>query len=286
MKTQVRIWVAVLLLIPCVAQSQVVCTSQSRYRLDTTLAKMAKTDFKILSINEAVVKIGKWFLNTPYVEKTLDVAGDEPLVINLTGLDCTTYLENVVTLARLGKKGKFSYEDYKKELEFVRYRNGRRGHYPSRLHYFSDWIFENQRKGIIEDITQSIGGVAYENQVGFMSANPQLYAQLSNEEFVKQIQKTEADIARRTYYYIPKARVEQLESGIQPGDLIAITIAMDNLDIAHVGIAVRQGGRIHLMHASLAGKRVIISEKPLSDYLLGIKKHSGIMVGRLKEPTR
>ena len=99
------------------------------------------------SMDELVQEIGQGFLGTTYVEKTLEVEGDEPLVVNLVGLDCTTYLESIITLARLAKKGSLSVEGYEKELEFLRYRDGKRDHYPSRLHYFSDWIYENGQKG-------------------------------------------------------------------------------------------------------------------------------------------
>jgi hypothetical protein len=56
---------------------------------------------------------------------------------------------------------------------------------------------------------------------------------------------------------------------------------MDNLDISHVGIAVRKNGRIHLMHASSVSRQVEISDKPLSEYLMENKSQSGIMVCRL-----
>jgi hypothetical protein len=232
-------------------------------------------------MNEVVEEVGQWFLGTPYVEKTLEAPGDEPLVINLTGLDCTTYLETVVTLARLAKMNKFTIPDYEKELEYLRYRNGKREHYPSRLHYFSEWIDNNEAKGILENVTESIGGEIYVNHPGFMSENPQYYPQLSDKDYVREIAKAETEIAKRTYHYIPKDAVREHENKILPGDLIAITIAMDNLDISHVGIAVRKDGRIHLMHASSVSKMVEISEKPLSEYLMGNKSQSGIMVCRL-----
>jgi hypothetical protein len=271
------------LFVPAMLMGQTVCSAESRARLDLTLQLLAQFSDSTTSLDEWVQKIGLAYLNTPYVEKTLEVEGDEPLVINLTGLDCTTYLESVVTLARLSQQGRFTFEDYQKELEFLRYRNGRRNHYPSRLHYFSDWIYENQQKGILRDITAEIGGIPYQNRPGFMSANPQYYPQLAKKEFVAQIKRQEDSIATRLYHYIPKSRVQALEKGIKPGDLIAITISMQNLDIAHVGFAVEQAGRIHLLHASSKSKKVEVSALPLSDYLQGNKSQSGIMVCRLVE---
>lgn len=269
-------------LLPVSLRGQSICSAESRDRLDSVLNTLEKKDFSGITINETAVEIGKMFLKTAYVEKTLEVCGDqEQLVINLTGLDCTTFLETTVTLARLAKKGRFTFEDYEKELEFVRYRDGKLNGYTSRMHYFSDWIYNAGQRNIILDITREIGGVPYAKHPTFMSANTKYYPQLGNPEFVRQMKVYESEISRREYYYLPKETVADHLSGIRPGDLIAITIALANLDISHVGIAVEQNGRIHLMHASSDLKKVVISEKPLSDYLLGNKSQSGIMVCRL-----
>lgn len=261
--------------------AQTVCTLESRERLEAMLTALSGEDLSKKSIQELTLHIGQKFLGTPYVEKTLELPGEEKLVINLTGLDCTTYLETVVTLARIAKEGKLTFEAYERELERLRYQDGVRKDYSSRLHYFSDWIYQNQEKGIIRDITREIGGTLYPNQPTFMSENPQFYAQLSNPDFLQAIKSDEAEIAKRTYHFIPKAEIEKLEKNIQPGDLIAITTSMKNLDIVHVGFAVEKNGRIHLMHAGTGNMQVEISEKPLSAYLAGNKSQSGIMVCRL-----
>lgn len=261
--------------------AQTVCTLESRERLEDMLSELSGEDLSSKSMQELTLHIGEKFLGTPYVEKTLELPGEEKLVINLTGLDCTTYLETVVTLARIAKEGELTFEAYERELELLRYQGGVRKDYSSRLHYFSDWIYQNQEKGIIRDITKEIGGTVYPNQPSFMSQNPQFYAQLSNPDFLQSIKKDEKEIATRTYHYIPKAEIEKLEKNIQPGDLIAITTSMKNLDIVHVGFAVEKNGRIHLMHAGTGNMKVEISEKPLSTYLAANKSQSGIMVCRI-----
>ena len=237
-------------------------------------------------INEVVAEIGKSFLNTEYVAHTLEKEGDEQLVINLTGLDCTTFLETSLTFARCIKKGKTSFQDYQNELTFIRYRDGKLDKYPSRLHYFSDWIYNNQQKGIVKDITEEIGGKPIRFKVNFMSENPKFYKQLQdNTAFIPIIKKQEAEINSRQYYYIPENDIEKVESKIQSGDLIALTTSDKGLDIGHVGIALKMDdGRIHFLHAPLVGSKVQITESPLSDYAKKIKKHTGIIVLRVLEP--
>lgn len=276
-----RKFLFLILLLPCIVSAQTVCSLESRERLDEFLLKLSQSDHSRQDIGTLVVEVGAWFLRTPYLEKTLEIPGDEQLVIDLMGLDCTTYLETVVTLARLGKMGTCTFEDYSTQLANLRYIDGRQGEYPSRLHYFSDWIADNAKKGILRDITADIGGIVYANQPSFMSSNPKFYAQLSNPTYVNELKEREKIIGSRTYHYIPKEKIASLEQGIQAGDLIAITASMANLDVVHVGFAVKKNGRIHLMHASSVSKMVEVSEKPLAEYLAPNKSQSGIMVARL-----
>ncbi len=246
----------------------------------------ADKNLSLKPIGDAITEIGKTFLGVDYLAHGIEKSGGEQLIINLTGLDCTTFLENVLVFARLIKQNKSFFEDYQNELIKVRYRNGIISEYPSRLHYFSDWIFDNAKKGIIEDVTKNIGGEEIAFKVGFMSKNPDKYLHLSeNPRFVPVIEQQEKEINEREYYYIPKQKVHLHENKIQNGDLIAITTNIEGLDIGHVGIAVKMDyERIHFMHAPLVGSKVQISEEPLPEYLAKIKKHTGIIVLRVVEP--
>jgi hypothetical protein len=142
-------------------------------------------------------------------------------------------------------------------------------------------MYDNGSKGLFQDITQEIGGVVYPNKPSFMSENPQFYPQLSDSENVEAIKATEAIIATRNYFFIPKENISKLEKSIQTGDIIAITTSLANLDMVHVGFAFKKNGRIHLLHASSKNMEVEISSLPLHDYLAGNKSQSGIMVSRL-----
>ncbi|WP_111613347.1 N-acetylmuramoyl-L-alanine amidase-like domain-containing protein [Algoriphagus yeomjeoni] len=270
------------LILPFISTAQTVCTLESREKLEEMLSKLEQKDLENRTSNELVIEIGKLFLETPYVEKTLELPGSEKLVINLTGLDCTTFLETVVTMTRLTQEGKFTFEAFEKELEMLRYRDGINSGYSSRLHYFSDWIYENEQKRILKDVTKEVGGSPYGNTPSFMSENPKFYAQLNNSSNLVQIKASEALIKGRSYFYIPKADIKKLEKNIQSGDIIAITTSMNNLDIVHTGFAIEKNGRMHLLHASSKNMKVEISEKPLSEYLAGNKSQSGIMVARLR----
>lgn len=230
-------------------------------------------------INEVLVEIGKSFIGTEYLAHGLETDGDEQLVINLLGLDCTTFVENVLALSRCVKEKQTSFEDYSEELQFIRYRDGIINGYPSRLHYFSDWIYNNVSKGIVEDITEQIVGKAIQFKLNFMSTHPESYKQLNeNPDLIPQIKIQEEEISSRIYYYIPKDEVELKEKFINEGDIIAITTTVEGLDIGHLGIAVKMDDeRIHLLHHQLLILKYITKE-PLSDYLMKYKRHSGVIV--------
>jgi len=236
-------------------------------------------------IHEVIVAIGRSFLGTEYVAHTLEVPGEEHLVVDLRGLDCVSFCENSLVFARCIRRNKMTFDDYKAELQLIRYRGGVINRYPSRLHYFSDYIYDNVKKGVLKDVTREIGGVPYKKTIDFMSTHQESYRQLTEHpEFVKIIQQQEAEISKRRLVHIPKGDVEKVSSKILGGDIIAITTDIAGMDISHTGLAVWQNGNLHFMHAPTVGFKVLITEKTLAGYLAGNRKQLGIMVARALEP--
>ncbi len=239
-----------------------------------------KENLKDKPINEVVVNIGESFLGTDYLAHALEEDGGEQLVVNLTGLDCTTLVENSIALARCIEQDSTSFKNYLEELQFIRYRDGIVDSYPSRLHYFSDWITDNVSKKVVTDETKELGGVPIKFNLNFMSTHPDSYKQLKEDpELIPIIRKQEEEISLREYYYIPKSDFKSKENFIISGDIIAITTTVEGLDIGHIGIAVKMDdGRIHLLHAPNVNTKVQITEEPLADYLMKYKRHSGVIV--------
>lgn len=246
----------------------------------------ASAGLKDQPLGEVIAQVGKSFLGVDYEAHTLEKEGGEQLVIYLQGLDCTTFLENALVFGRCIKQNKTSFEDYMNELKKIRYRDGIIDGYPSRLHYFSDWIYNNVKKGIVKDITRDLGGKKIRFKTDIMSSKPELYRQLNeNPRFISVIKKQEQEINKRDYYYLPNKYVQPAYSGIQNGDLIAITTNLKGLDIGHVGIALKEAdGQVYFMHAPLVGAKVEITKDPLHIYLSKVKKHTGIIVLRPYEP--
>lgn len=232
------------------------------------------------SLGDSLIYIGKSFLGIPYVEKTLELGQSESLVINLRGLDCTTYVENTLALGLLLQEGQNDFNSFAQNLKTIRYRNGKIAGYPSRLHYFTEWIRDNQKKGLIRDITGELGGISHNKPINFMGTHRNLYPFLKSDENFERILEMEAKVAQEPLCYLPQDEIAKQEQNIQSGDIIALATAIKGLDVTHTGFAIRMPtGRIHLLHASSSGS-VQITKEPLEVYLKKIKNNIGIMVAR------
>ena len=227
-----------------------------------------------------MLKVGSFFLETPYVAHTLET-GEEQLVINLREMDCTTFAENCLAISRTIKSGKHSFEQFCSELQLIRYRDGLIDGYPSRLHYFCDWIFNNAQKNLIGDMSQEIAQTPFSKQINFMSTHPDRYRQLKESaSLVDLIAAQEKEISTRLMFYIPETKVAEIESKLMDGDIAGITTGIEGIAIQHVVILIRKEGRIHLMHASSKAEKVAVSDSTLEEYLLNSKSASGIMLAR------
>ncbi len=230
---------------------------------------------------ERVAAVGRFFLETPYVAFTLEAPGPEQLQINLHGLDCTTLVENALALSKMLVSKTQDFETYKSLLTSIRYRNGKLDGYPSRLHYASDWLTDNAQKGYLMFVNLGYQTSSMHPQVNFMSTHPTFYAALkADSTLIPAIIAQEDRVNQMSFPYLPKDKVSDKASSIRTGDIIAISTGLAGLDFSHLGIAFRQKGKIYLLHASSTGKKVLVSAKPLSEYLAGIKKHTGIVVVR------
>ncbi len=251
---------------------------------EQTFSIAADKNLARLPIGEVVSEIGKMFKGAPYEAHTLEEPEEERLVINLKVFDCVTLVENSLALARCIKKGTTAFDDYTRELQMIRYRNGEIDGYPSRLHYFSDWIYDNIQKGIVEDANQDIGGAEpFRKTINFMSTNRDSYWQLANDEYYQAIQRQEEIINKREYTFIPKGNVHMYEENLKEGDILAFTTNIRGLDIQHTALATKRNGNIHVLHAPMAGRSVEVTDKNLMMYLTMNERMTGIMVARPKE---
>lgn len=233
------------------------------------------------NINEYMVILGKNFEGTPYLEGTLE-GSPEALRVNLQGMDCMTFVENVAALAQTLSERRTSWSDFIYNLERLRYRSGALDGYASRLHYFSDWMVDNSHRGNVSEVTDRIANAAYQiKTLDFMTQNRDKYAALADSAEFERMKNVQVGFRSHRFPYIKSTNVGSAK--ILPGDIIAIVTKTPGLDVSHVGIAVQINGKIHLLHASSKEGKVCVSASPLEDYLKRNRNAIGIRVARMKE---
>ncbi len=230
--------------------------------------------------------VAKHFLGRPYVAHTLEINDYERLVVNTRQLDCTTLVETVSALKICAQNRQHSFADYCHTLQQLRYRGGKLDRYPSRLHYFSDWIADKEAMGITKEILSDhmFSGVQ-KLHIYYMSRHANAYRALKNHpEYIKEIALQEQALTGKSYHFIPKNKIrntKNLRQIIHDGDIIAITCSKPGLDIAHLGFAMWKSDGLHLLNASQLHKKVVIEPMTLGEYLSKHPSHTGIRVIRI-----
>jgi hypothetical protein len=226
----------------------------------------AAGNWKKLPIGELIGKIALELKGTPYVGFTLELSKDsEYCVINLKGLDCVTFFEDSLCMARMLKRGKSSPADLIAEVHTTRYRGGKMGDFTTRLHYTADWFVDNEAKGVVKILTPDLPGAEpFTQKVGIMSQRPGNYRQLAaHPELVPIIRVTEDKINSRSLKYLPMAKLEAAEHLLQTGDIVGVTTTEEGIDIAHTGLCIKdEQGIVHFMDASSSRRNMKVTLEP------------------------
>jgi len=253
------------------------------------VAKAKAGNWKALPIGERTAAIGQGLVGTRYKHFTLEIDNRiESPSVNFQGMDCWTFFEIALSFARMLNEPESNWtpERLLHYIELDRYRGGEcTGDYLSRLHYLEDWLYDNNRRGLVEDLTRELGGRSVPHSAREMSAGWRHYRYLAaNRSLLGPLARMEANVSSRPLYEIPKDRVAGIESKLRSGDIIGI-ISRDGRGLrstAHVGLALRTNdGVLHFMHASSPSNygRVVVDSE-LSKYLYRYRSDSGILVAR------
>lgn len=233
-------------------------------------------------MGEIIQAIAVKLLNAKYKAGLLDQDEKERLIISFTEFDCLIFVETVLALTRGIAIEKYDYQTFTDHIIQERYRNGKMNNYCDRLHYFYEWIQDNEKRGIVQNITEKLGGIKNKKKLNFMSSNREKYPQMVNNEANYQcIVNREKKLEEIPMSYIPKNKIKSIYPQLQPGDIIGVTTNIAGLDVTHTGLVYQQNKNIGLIHASPAGKVTIAPD--LHRYVNNVAKATGIVIAR---PTR
>jgi hypothetical protein len=262
---------------------------KGRDRFDRLVASAREGNWKSLPIGERTATVGRALVGTRYRSYTLEIDNRvEAPSVNFTGMDCWTFYEIALGFARMLDEPveNWAPERLLRYIELDRYRGGQcTGEYLSRLHYLEDWLADNDRRGLVEDLARSLGGVSVPHSAREMTVGWRHYRYLAkNRSLLGPLRQMEARVSSRPLCQIPKSRVASIEGRLRSGDVIGI-ISRDGRNLfstSHVGLALRAAdGSLHFMHASSPRNygRVVI-DSTLSSYLNRYRSDSGILVAR------
>lgn len=230
--------------------------------------------------NARLAAIAHTLLGRPYLaglepDPDPDAIGpEESLSCRCDAFDCVTLVET--SLAFLHALGAGGLDGMPGRLEAIRYRDGRRDGYASRLHYFTEWLQDNEAKGYLRDLTGELGGEPDLRPVSYMTDHPAAYPALADPEVFRAVRAAELQLTGRPRFRLPRERAAAIAPRLESGDILAFTSSVAGLDVCHVGLAWRVGGEVHVLHATRSGGSVQVTRLPLAAYLA---HHAASMTG-------
>ena len=244
-------------------------------------------------IGRHTVRVGELAAGTPYEAGTLDSylstrtsrpKDAEPLTLSLTRFDCVTLVESCLAVARVAvKDAKPTWERFGHEVERMRYRGGDRRGYASRLHYFSEWIADGERRGLVRDLGVELGGAEDARPLRFMTAHRAKYPALTDAEVFREIGAMERRLDGHPRHVVPTKRIPALVGRIETGDILAFATGIPGLDVTHTALAYRDSdGVLRVLHAPLSGGVVEVTRATLPEYVAAIPRATGILVARAR----
>ncbi len=188
---------------------------------------------------------------------------EEHLMVSLSHVDCTTVMEDVLSLALCYRDGRTTLDDLKDYYRRMHYQDGVIS-FATRNHYFT-WIMQSAiKEGFVERICPDepvfpFTGVQ-DMQPSYMTRNKYLFRpQMDNNENHKAIALRQQQGVRFTY--IPRELLNMPQDSelgvIRDGDILAVVCDQHSwargVEIKHLLIAKWIDGRLHFYHASTDG---------------------------------
>jgi hypothetical protein len=238
-----------------------------------------------------VSRVGELALGTPYEAYTLEQyihAGGspiraEPLTLSLSRFDCVSLVESCLAVARVARRAQVTepWAAFAREMERMRYRGGTRAGYASRLHYFSEWLSDNERRGLVQVFGSELGAIADRRPLRFMSNHPESYPALAFPEVVSEIVAAERTLDSVPRWVVPTARIPFALDSLETGDILGFATSIEGLDVTHAAFAHRdREGVMRVLHAPLSGGVVEITSFTIPQYVSNIRQATGILIAR------
>ncbi len=254
---------------------------------DRLVQRAEQENWRALPIGERTARVGLALAGTPYQGFTLEIDDRvESPSANFNGLDCWTFFEISLGFARMlhAKAAPYTPADLLHMIELDRYRHGQcTGEYLSRIHFLEELFYDNQRRGLLTNITPRLPGAERmeHRDIREMTVMWRHYRYLrNNPRLLPEMASIQERVSDLPVYHVPKHRVAAAEAYLQTGDIVAVTSRDTGGYTSHVGLAYRDSrGVLRFLHASSRYRRVLVDDR-LSAYLADKRDDAGIVVAR------
>ncbi|MEM6732116.1 MAG: N-acetylmuramoyl-L-alanine amidase-like domain-containing protein, partial [Myxococcota bacterium] len=158
------------------------------------------------TFGELAVRAARLRLGTPY-DDTPQSAGPETLEVRVDKLHCVSLVEYADALARCLWRESPTSSCFLGEVEQTRYRNGEMSNYASRLHYFVDWLGDNQKRERLRRLDRELTAVSIREPFFFMTRHPHSYPALADQDTRAAIVAAEKRLSHAEHMYVPRERI-------------------------------------------------------------------------------
>ena len=236
--------------------------------------------FGALVARAARLELGKPYYDEPWHP------GPEALESRVDSFQCVSLVESSLALARCVWRNNSTSLCFLHEVQRLRYRHGEVEGYPSRLHYFEDWLSDNAQRGHLNLLTRNLGGQPVTLNYSYMSSHPAKFPALEDADIRTAISATEARLSHTKMYVLDRDKILATERALQSGDIIAVASRVGGMMVTHTGLVYLDDAHVaHLLHASSAQHHVVLSKEDLSEYILRRPERRGILVARPVAPS-
>ena len=243
-------------------------------------------------IGRVMQDVGRHFRGRPYRTGTLDAPKTETLVARFDGFDCVTFVETALALARSAQASDTTYAGFAQRLAEQRYRDGGPVGYCGRLHYFTEWITNNAKRGHVRRLGAELEGRPLRDTLDFMSTHRSAYDRFATDDSLFAcVQDMETRLQAQQRHdpvrYVPQDSIRAVYDQLRAGDVVALVSSIDGLDVAHTGLVYAHPddgpNTVGLLHASLSDGVVVSPD--LQRYVQTIDRQIGMVVAR-PQPVR
>jgi hypothetical protein len=211
----------------------------------------------------------------------------EKLRVELSRFECVTFIESSLAVARCGFRKEPTASCFEREVVASRYRGGALGDYASRLHYFDDWIDDNEARKRLENMTPALGGEPLTRSYFHISSRVLPRSDVSKDALAaltREVAATESRLSRTPHLVLSREKAPAVLDRLEDGDLVAFVRERSGLLIHHAGFIYRAGGKPRLLHASSYHGRVVLTREDVASYLLRRPERRGLVVARPSSP--